>query len=406
MDLSKLDIPEHVPAALVADFDPWEYIAEAGGDAFKKAAGLHDKMPEIFFAPKIGYLPGCWVPRTNDLLRQIVMDADTFSSREGTPFAAMLGETWKLIPLEIDPPDHGKYRLLLNKLFAQQAVGAMEPQMCRTAQALVDEVKGQGGCDFNEAFSARFPTLIFLQMMGWPQEDVSKFVGWVNTLIKSQDMQLVYGAVVEISTYLRSVIADRRTNPVDDFTSYVLSCEIDGRPLSDDEAMGICFLVFIGGLDTVTSSLNFHYYHLANNPDLQASLRADPTLIPNAVEELLRSHGIVNMRRTVTKDIEIGGVQMKQGDYVLISTELANLDSDAFKCPVEVDITRDDSRKHMTFSTGPHMCIGALLARRELGIALETWLSSVPEFRVVNEDEIVVRGGGVFGLENMRIAWD
>ncbi|NNC38701.1 MAG: cytochrome P450 [Hyphomonadaceae bacterium] len=406
MDLSKLDIPEHVPAELVADFDPWEYIAEARGDAFKRAAGLHDKMPEIFFAPKIGYLPGCWVPSTNELLRRIVMDPATFSSREGTPFAAMLGESWKLIPLEIDPPDHAKYRLLLNKLFNQKAISAMEPDMRRTAKSLIDEVKDQGSCDFNADFSSRFPTLIFLRMMGWPEEHVSKFVGWVNTLIKSQDMQVVYGAVVEIASYLRSVIEARRAQPIDDVTSYVLSCEIDGRPLSDDEVMGICFLIFIGGLDTVTSSLNFHYYHLANNPDIQAALRIDPSLIPNAVEELLRAHGVSNMRRTVTRDVTVGGVQMKEGDFVLISTELANLDSAAFKCPMEVDITRADARKHLSFSTGPHLCIGATLARRELGIALEAWLSSVPEFRVANESEIVVRGGGVFGLENMRIAWD
>jgi len=405
MQLSTADVPDHVPGELVIDFDLWEYIAAAKTGAHKRAAGLHKIMPEIFFAPQVGYLPGCWIPRTNELIRDIVRNPGTFSSREGTPFAAMLGENWKLIPLEIDPPDHGKYRLLLNQFFNNKAVAALEPDMRETAKSLIDKVKGQGYCDFNADFASQFPTLIFLRMMGWPEEHVSKFVNWVNTLIKSQDMQVVHRVLVEIVTYLRSVIEDRRKTPANDLTSYVLSCEVDGRQLNDDEIMGICFLIFIGGLDTVTSSLNFHYYHLAKNPEIQAKLREDPSLIPNAVEELLRAYAVTNMRRVVTQDIEIGGVQMKAGDYVLISLELANLDVEAFECPLTVDITRADARKHITFSTGPHLCIGALLARRELCIALESWLSSVPEFCVQNEENIIVRCGGVFGLENLRIAW-
>ncbi|WP_416877507.1 cytochrome P450 [Litorimonas sp.] len=406
MDLTNIEVPNHVPPDLVIDFDLWDYIAEAKTDAYKCAAALHETMPDIFYARKIGYLPGCWVPRRNETLRRIVRDPATFSSREGTPFAAMLGENWKLIPLEIDPPEHGKYRLLLNEFFNSKAVKALEPNMRQTSEALINRVKDQGFCDFNADFSSQFPTLVFLRMMGWPEKHVTKFVGWVNTLIKSQDMQVVHGVLVEIVTYLRSVIDARRTNPEDDLTSYVLSCEIDGRPLSEDEVIGICFLIFIGGLDTVTSSFNFHYYHLAKHPELQSQLRKDPDLIPSAVEELLRAHAVTNMRRVVTRDVEIDGVQMKKGDYVLISLELANLDAEAFECPMKVDIMRADARKHMTFSTGPHLCIGALLARRELCIALETWLSMVPKFRVENEDKIIVRCGGVFGLENLTIAWN
>lgn len=398
-------VPSHVPAELVIDFDLWEYIADAKVDAHKRAAELHKTLPEIFYAPSIGYLPGCWVPRTDKLIRRIVRDPEVFSSREGTPFAAMLGENWKLIPLEIDPPDHGKYRLLLNQFFNNKAVTALEPDMRKTATSLIDKVKRQGRCNFSEDFSSLYPTLIFLRMMGWPEEDVIKFVQWVNTLIKSQDMKIVHGVLVEIVSYLRGVIAERRATPKDDLTSYVLSCEIDGRALNEDEILGICFLIFIGGLDTVTSSFNFHYYHLAKHPKLQAELRENPELIPNAVEELLRAYAVTNMRRVVTRDIEIEGILMKQGDYVLMSLELANLDEAAFKCPLDVDIHRNNARKHITFSTGPHLCIGALLARRELCIALETWLSAVPEFQVVNEENIIVRCGGVFGLENLHIAW-
>src|SRR5690606_17647994 len=125
--------------------------------------------------------------------------------------------------------------------------------------------------------------------------------------------------------WIRAQIVERRTNPKDDFASYLLASRIDERALTDDEVLGFCFLIFIGGLDTVTSTIGLFFHHLARNPQQQAQLRANPELIPDAVEELLRSYSFVNMRRTVTRDVQIGEATMKKGDIVLISTELANL---------------------------------------------------------------------------------
>lgn len=251
------------------------------------------------------------------------------------------------------------------------------------------------------------PTLIFLRLMGWPESEAPRFVKWTHTLVKSQDMEEVVGAVVQIKDYLLQKIQDSRANPVDDFTGYLLGSEVDGQSLTDDELLGYCFLVFIGGLDTVSSSLGFHFMHLALNPEQQSDLRAHPDKIPGAVEELLRAYSIVNMRRIVTRDIEFQGVPMRAGDIVLISTELANLDPQVFDRPAEVDFDRDDATApHMTFSFGPHRCVGSHLARRELRIALELWLQKVPMFRLADGCHPLMRASGVFGMDELVFEWD
>jgi cytochrome P450 len=397
-------IPDHVPAELVRDLDPWEVIAAAGPDAHKRAAAFHQEFPPVFYATRLSFMGGCWVPRKAEDLRRILQDPETFSSSGLTGFSLLLGESWPLIPLEIDPPDHGAYRMLLNPLFTPKKVAALDADIRILAGQLIERVRAEGGCDFNEAFAAQFPVLIFLRLMGWPLEEAPKFVGWTRTLVKSADMGQVAGAAAEIAAYLRGRIAESRVNPSDDFTSYALACEINGRKLNDDELIGMCFLIFVGGLDTVTSAVGFQFMHLASNPQQQQFLRDNPDRIPDAVEEMLRAYSIVNMRRRVKKDVTVGGAPMKPGDYVLISTELANLDPDEFPDPTRVDFEREDKR-HMAFSYGVHRCVGSHLARRELSIAIEEWLARLPPFRLADASAIEMRASGVFGLENFHLAW-
>jgi cytochrome P450 len=319
----------------------------------------------------------------------------------------MLGETWCLIPLEIDPPSHAKYRALLNPLFSPKRVDELEAGIREQATALIARFASNGHCDFNAEFAEQFPTLIFLRVMGWDTAEVTRFVGWTQTLVKSTDMRQVMGAVKQVRDYLRERIAERRRNPGDDFTSSLLSTQVEGQPLSDDEVFGICFLLFLAGLDTVTSSLGFHFMHLARHPEQQAELRTHPERIAQAVEEMLRACSIVNMRRTVTRDITIGEATMKRGDIVLISTELGNLDPEKFADPARVDFSRADADvPHMAFAYGVHRCLGSHLARRELRIAIELWLKALPPFRLAPSHAVRVRAAGVFGVEDLHLEWD
>lgn len=398
-------IPAHVPPHLVRDTDLWQELAAAGIDIFKRAAALHQQTPPIFYVPRLGYMPGAWVPRRQDDLRRILQDTDTFSSRGLTPFAQLLGEDWRLIPVEIDPPEHAKYRNLLNPLFSPKRIDALEPAIRAQAASLIDRFAAKGRCDFNADFADVFPTLVFLRLMGWPEDQAPRFVRWTHTIIKSMDMATVVGAVKEVRDHLRERIAERRSTPDDDFISHLMRSQVDGRPMTDDEIFGMSFLVFIGGLDTVASSLGFHFMHLARHPEQQAELRAHPERIAQAVEELLRSHSIVNGRRTVTREVTMGEVTMQPGDFVLISSELGSLDPEKFKCPAQVDFNRADAQvPHQAFSFGPHRCVGSHLARRELRIALELWLQEVPPFHMT-EHPVQVRAAGVFGVEGLQLAW-
>lgn len=400
--------PAHVPPHLIQELDLWAELTARGEQAYTWAATLHQSTPPVFWVPRLAFLPGCWVPRRMEDLRRILQDPETFSSEGLTPYPQMLGENWRLAPLEVDPPEHAKYRALLNPLFTPKKVNALNGDVRQLAGELIDALAPAGRCDFNMDFAKPFPTLIFLKLMGWPLEDRPLFQHWTQTLIKSIDPEVVIENAREITGWIRARIAERRLNPNDDFTSYLLASQIDGRPLTDDEMLGINFLIFIGGLDTVTSTLGLMFCHLARHPEQQAQLRADPTLIPAAVEELLRSYSVVNMRRTVTRDVQVGAAPMKKGDLVLISTELANLDPEVFPRPAEVDLHRSDTQRapHMAFSNGVHRCVGSHLARRELQVALELWLNKVPPFRIAEGTEPRFTAYGVFGMEDLHLEWD
>ncbi|WP_312923780.1 cytochrome P450 [Stutzerimonas nitrititolerans] len=399
--------PPHIPVHLIRDFDLWAELTAQGENAYAWAAALHQNTPPIFWIPSLGFLPGAWIPRRSEDLRRILQDPETFSSVGLTPYPMLLGESWRLAPLEVDPPDHAKYRALLNPLFTPKKVDALEQDIRGLATQLIEAVTDKGRCDFNEDFAKPFPTLIFLKLMGWPLEERPLFQHWTQTLIKSFDMQVVTENARAITGWIRTYIAERRKAPGDDFTSYLLASQIDGRPLTDDEMLGINFLIFIGGLDTVTSSIGLFFRHLARNPEQQAQLRANPELIPDAVEELLRSYSIVNMRRTVTRDVQIGEATMKAGDIVLISTELANLDPEVFDDAGTVDFQRSaGNAPHMAFSYGVHRCVGSHLARRELRIALELWLKLIPPFRIAAGTEPLFNAFGVFGMDDLHLEWD
>lgn len=399
-------VPAHVPRHLVREGDLWAHFADGGLDAYDRMSALHDEMPPIFYIPSVGYLPGAWVPRRQDDMRAILQDTAAFTSAGMTPYARMIGETWRMTPLEVDPPDHAKYRKLVDPLFTPKRIEELTPGIRAHAQSLVDALVAKGHCDFSEEFAEKFPTLVFLRLMGWPEEMVATFVDWTHTIVKSQDMQLVAATVMQVRDYLRERIAEGRVSPRDDFIGYLMRSQVEGRALDDEELFGYAFLVFLAGLDTVASSLSLHFAHLARHPEQQAELREHPERIPAAVEELLRAYSTVSTPRVVTRETTVGGVTMMPGDMVLLSTALGSRDPEKFKCPAHVDFNRADAHvPHQAFGFGPHRCAGSHLARRELRIALEVWTATVPTFRIGNHP-VQFRGAGVFSLDGLHLEWD
>jgi cytochrome P450 len=337
-------------------------------------------------------------------IRAALQQPNVFSSHNTVGFSAMVGETWDLIPLELDPPEHSQFRAVLNGIFSPSRMKVMEEGVRARAAALVDALVAARECEFVEAFGRPFPVSIFMQLMGLPEEHTDQFNVWEFGLLHSQDPEEQIAAAHGIVDYLRDLIALRKAEPTDDLTSFCINAKVDGRPVTDDEIMGMCFLLFIAGLDTVAASLGLHFRHLAQNPADQARLRADPSLIPDAVEEFLRRYPIVNSTRIIAEDVEFAGVRMKTGDRVLFSTVLANLDPDEFDQPLETEIDRSPNR-HVSFLYGPHRCIGSHLARRELVIAMEEWLRRVPPFHVKDGVPVPVAPGGLLSVHALPLAW-
>lgn len=397
-------IPDHVPPELVRDI---RFITVPGPhpDPFGAAAALHEDIP-VFYMP-IGAAPGhgAWVVTRAEGARYVLQNPQLFSSSYLTGFSQFAGEDWPLIPLELDPPQHTKFRALMNRWLSQAAVQKMAADVRARAIDLIDPIVNRGGCEFMEAYGRPFPVSIFLKLMGLPQDQMPLFLQWENELLHSPDLEVRFKAARAIVEYLRALIAERQRRPVEDLVSRALTMEIDGRALTDDEIMGICFLLFIGGLDTVASVVGFCLQHLATQPDLQDRLRREPTLIPYVTNEFLRAYSVVTTQRSVTEDTELGGVRLRKGDWVMINYGTVSLDPTECPRAREVEFDRKSNHRHFAFGFGPHFCLGMHLARQELHVTFEEWLKRVPPFYLDPNHTVQIHSGNLFGVDRLHLKW-
>jgi cytochrome P450 len=346
---------------------------------------------------------GTWVVTRADDQRRVLQDPETFSSHRSI-FASALGESWPMIPLEIDPPRHALYRSLLNPLLSPKRVIAMEEAVRERAGILIDKILASGtSCDVMDAFAFPFAVNIFLRFLGLSDDRLEEFVTWANDLLHGDDEQRPRAART-IVEFIRSLAEERRREPVDDFMTFVVQAEIEGRPLDDQEVMGIGVLLFVAGLDTVAAAIGFDLRYLAEHPEDQELLRREPDRIVLAKEEMLRAFSTVQMIRVATRDVDFEGAPIKKGDYISCASMIANRDPDEFENPEILDLGRVGNR-HTAFATGPHRCIGSHLARREIEVALEEWLARVPRFRIKEGTAPITYGGHVFGIEGLVLDW-
>ena len=398
----ELMIPDHVPENLVRDFDP-VYLPGMDKCPFSAVSKLHEDE-RIFWSAKNLRFGGAWVLTHADDIRHVLGHPDLFSTTGQSGFSKLMGEDWPLLPLESNPPEQVDYRKLLNPLLAPGAVKKLEPKIRQRAAELIEKFQNDGQCEFMDAFGTPFPVTIILELLGLPISKMEQFLEWEFNLLHSKDMEVMAGAAIAIKEYLAELRAERQANPSDDIVSYVVNAEINGRPLTDDETMGILYLFFVGGLDTVASTSGFIFRDLAENPKHQTFLRENPDRIPAAVEEYLRRFSPVTVYRQCREDTELGGIKMKKGDWISIVLALGSLDPSEFDCPMEIDFDRKNVR-HFGLSFGVHFCLGNHLARRELIIAIEEWLARVPDWRLKEGEKIDVHGGAVFGVDHMWLTW-
>lgn len=389
--------PSHVPADRVIDFD---YLAsEPGSDIYAWFARLHDG-PDIFWTPRHG---GHWVVTRHDDIAAVLSDPATFSSRHQTIPAE--GVPLRMPPIELDPPLHGEFRRLIAPFFTPRAIGDLEQTALALSRALIDRFEARGSCDFMREFAFEMPIGIFLSLVDLPDDDRLFLLEQTDAIVRGATPDVQIAGFEQIFGYLARKYDERRLAPGKDMLSALLLARIEGgRPLTHDELMGMGVLLLVGGLDTVAGLMGFIMLHLTENDDQRRALAAEPGRIPAAVEELMRRFSIANVSRVVVADIEFRGVTMKAGDMILAATSLAGIDDRQYPDPMTVDFDRVDKRS-LVFGRGPHMCIGAFLARTELKVFLAEWLSRIPDFAIAPGERPTVASGRANAVFSLPLVW-
>ena len=400
LGLATAPVPPHVPAHLVFDFDIYADPRIAEDVQGSYAAALAD-APDIFWTRLNG---GHWIVKSFDAISKVVLDPEHFSVREmqiprveNPPF---------FIPLSLDPPENMPYRKAMMPMFGPAAIKALEPRIRDWAAQFVDAVAARGACDFQTEVSKIFPVSVFMELMGMDLSRLHDFRRLAEAFFSAQNDEAEMGRLsATILGEMKALIEEKRAAPDDKLMSHFIGVDIGGRTMSDDEILAMSFVLFLGGMDTVTNVTGFAFQQLAQMPEVQARLCADPSLIPAFTDEAVRLYGVVNTPRLVVQDQRIGEAQFREGEMILNILCLGSRDPAKFEKPNIFDLDRKKTA-HLTFSSGPHLCVGHVLGRAELRILTEEWVKRVPVFRATPGEKHAFRIGTVMALESLPIEWD
>ncbi|WP_022981611.1 cytochrome P450 [Ideonella sp. B508-1] len=390
--------PQHVAPDRVVDFD---YLAPEGhdDDVHRAWSALHRPgLADILWTPHYG---GHWIATRADDIDLMQQDHTRFSMSSVT--IPRQAQTFRVVPLEMDPPEHTPFRALLSPKFGPRPVHDLEGSVRELAIELIDKVIARGECDFVDAFAKRLPIVVFLRLVNLPLEDRDLLLEMTEASVRGNAERRNWAAQ-QLQQYIGKWIVARRQHPESDLISAMVNARVAGREYTPEETFGMMINVIFGGLDTVAASMGFAARYLAQTPALRRTLAADPTLIPGAIEEFLRRFGVPNTARVITHDFEYKGVSFKAGEQIILSKTLHGLDERRYPEPLTVDLGRPSSR-HAAFGDGPHRCPGAGLARMELRVFLEEWLRRIPEFEITPGKRAVTSSGQVNGILALPLSW-
>ena len=392
-------VPDHVPDALVVDFDVYRPL-QAGLGYFESFKAAQDRgLPDIFWSP---YNGGHWVSRRRAHQIEIFGDSTRFSSENSLTVPRVVETRPKLVPIEADPPRQGKYRALFASAFTSLAIKQLEQGARALAVGLAEEMKPRGRCEFVTEFAQHLPIKIFMEMVDLPEADRLTLLPLANAQVEADAPK--EESMARLFHYTAAKVAERKASPGDDLISRIVQSEIDGAPIAMGDAVAVTALLLIGGLDTVASMLGHVFHHLALHPEQRRALIEDPKLINGAVEEFLRRFALTNTGRSVRDDIDFHGVAMKASDMIVLATPFGAIDPDDYADAMAVDFTRRSGTKS-TFGAGPHVCPGSMLARLELKIALEEFLPRIPDFTLDPDSAPEIRTGVNGSFARLPLVW-
>jgi cytochrome P450 len=287
--------------------------------------------------------------------------------------------------------------------FGPAGIGRLEPHIRQVVAEMIDGFANKGQVDLAWDLARVFPVRIFMALMGFPPPMFEQFLAWEWDILHASSSEARLASLRGVLAFLRGFMAEKQAKPDDALVSKIVHGQIEGRPLTDEERIGIVWFLWLGGLDTVAATISQMFRRLALQPELQQQLRGKPELINDAVEEFLRTQPILGSMRLVTRDFKWHGITVKAGDYVQCLNASGNFDAAQFACPRHFDATRKGNR-HFTFTAGVHLCLGATLARRELRILLEEWFKRIPEFKVRPGADTTVHPG-LLSIRNLPLQW-
>jgi cholest-4-en-3-one 26-monooxygenase len=318
----------------------------------------------------------------------------------------------RLMMLNMDPPMHTRYRLLVNKGFTPRMVGRLEDQARLAANRIIDQVIERGECDFVTEVAAELPLQVIADLLGVPQDERHLVFDWSNRLIGSEDpeyqgsLETAMEASAELYVYFNRLAAERRVDPRDDLTSVLIAAELEGDKLSELELDLFFLLLSVAGNETTRNLIAHGMLALIEHPDQMQTLRADRSLMPGAVDEMLRwGSPVMHFRRTATRDTDIGGHPVKENDKVVVWYISANRDESVFTDPYTFDITRSPN-EHVAFGGGgPHFCLGSNLARLEIRVMFDAVLDRLDNIELTDQPKRL-RSNFINGIKHLPVGFD
>lgn len=348
---------------------------------------------------------GFWsVSRYRDI-EYVHMNLEEFSSCPVT--IPPVGNPRPMAPIESDPPLHKGYRRILTDVFSKPTQKGKEDVYRAMAVELIEQFVERGRCDIAEELCIPLTLNALMDALGVPGPDRAMMGNIANRIVHrtggADDTVLAVG---ELYAYFTDLSEQRRADPQDDIVSALCTAEIEGTPLSLIEILDVCMILVPAGFETTASSMSYMFLMLAEQPELAQRLRDDPSLIPAALEEMLRySTPVRGLARTVVADVELSGQKLRRGDRLHLNWLAANHDPEVFDQPEVINIERKPNR-HMGYGLGPHLCMGLHMARAEMKVAFEEILARVDNIRPEDVDAIVESTGPTWGLTHLPITFD
>jgi cytochrome P450 len=383
-------------------------VPHTASDPARSLYAFFDQLRETSPVVRCETSEGAWYAFLRaDTAKSVLMDTDTF--RTYNPVAGESGYfEEELLPASKDPPEHKKYRQIIQAPFSARAARALEPRMREFAVSLVDAIAPRGVCEFIEEFAQPYPGLVFMALMKFPLADLATLAAWDRKFWTSPasdpDGSIRKSGLEGLKDYVRDQVRTKRLTPDDSLIGHLTLAEIDGRPLSEDEIVSYGALACIGGIHTTKAVLGRMLLHLAQRPDQQLQLRREPVLIRRFIDEALRVYAIGESFRFVASDVEIDGCPLKRGDRISVHWPAVNRDPRMYPDPTEIHL-QGPVPAHLAFGYGPHFCVGMHVARHDMSIALEEWLARIPAFALVPGATVTERVWGGAGLHALPLRW-